>query len=488
MKILFRLCLLLVAVCTLLTPVDAYGAKKLTKEEKYVAELVELFDDYYVPRKTDCGNTVKVKNRILKALSKKPKEINDSTLSGIFYEQIRQTLQNQSNITQSIKEIDRFVCFFPNDKRVKSLLNVKAQMYIEQNNWMQLDKTIRRLEEYANATGADCEALISELSGTLVYMMSTESYNHSLQGVWVSDSLDKKTGLPLFMFRIYGQGVEFLEQSYMRKKVIVDPPSKNTMHPINSKSKCRDPYTNCFFYSSGSAIDSLDRFNVTFFTREVKTANDALANGAIDMAQTSLTKAIAHGAAGSYDAMGGYIASAGFFGLMAYAASQSSVQDLCMYVQMTQLNENVIDARIDMINDFSKSSDPIKIKNNTESYSAVLYRVNSADDVILYDKGKHPFPLYENNCYTQEVIFNDLESFTPIKKSAGAKIAIGAGFYSGVPFITLPIMMPIMNHRMGKKKARYNTEVIEMIKEAALHRQAVINEYWEQNNIYQDEE
>lgn len=444
------------------------------KQAKYVDGLVCLFDDYYVPANANCEKVLKVRNKLRKRLAKLPKGMDGTVLADYFYNQVKCAVDT-AGTQQLLKEIERYVVFFPTDRRVENLLRTKADLFVGQGNWMQLDKTIRQLVRYAEASGRDCSVMVREMSGELVRLMASESYGKTLQGVWVSDTVDKKSGMPLFMFRVYKNGVELLEGSHINKVFVAEDVVHSYKHPLNKKKLCRDPLYSCFFYSYGSELDSIGVFRTSFFTRIEQHAQINLAMTAIDNAQKSASSAIASAVAGNTAKATAGVVAAGVSVGLAYLMSQSYVKDLCMTLEMTPVGNNVADAKVLMIKNYSKSTDPAKMKENTAVLSTRLYKVNSADEMVLYRNRKKPFPLYDNNAYTDEVVFNELDDFKKIQKpfyaKTGAKVAVVV--MTGLASLAI---LPFMNG--GKKaKATSNFDMMKLIKQAALDRQSLIDKY-----------
>lgn len=433
----------------ILAPQALYADGFTKKQAKYVDGLIGLFDNYYVPSNTNCGKILKVRDKLRKRLAKLPKGMDETTLADYFYNQIKYAVDTAS-MQQLLRDIDRYVVFFPTDSRVEALLRMKAEMFVNQGNWMQLDKTVRQLVRYSEASERDCSGTVREMSDELVRLMASEPYVHALQGVWVSDTVDSKSGIPLFMLRVYERGVELLEGSHINKVFVAEDFIHMYEHPLNKNKLCRNPFVSCFFYSYGSEIDSLGIFRTSFFTRIEHHAQPALALTAIDGAQKSASSAVANVVTGNTAGATADIFVTGINVGLAYLLSLSYVKDLCMTVEMSPVGNNVLDAKVLLIKNYSKSTNPAKMKENTTELATRLYKVNSADEIVMYKKRKNSFMLYDNNAYTDEVVFNELDD---IKEA----------------------------------KATNNFDIMKRIKQAAFDRQSLIDKYKSEHEMSEGE-
>lgn len=439
----------------------AKGYSQLTpKQQKRAVKITELFEKYYEIPEGNCNKAYKAKRKLDRKLSKMHRGIDEQDYSQFFYDQIKSTLQTR-DMKQMTKEINRFVYFFPTDHRVEALLNVKARTNIEQRSWMQLDKTIREMKSNSEVTGTDHSETITQLTEVLHQLMATESYENTMLGVWVSDSVDKKSSTPLLALRIYEEGAELYRgTSFERTKGL----KANGELPPN------------FYYSSGTAIDSTGCFEVSFFARNVNPANINMANYAIGQAQSNLSHSVASIAAGNTAGMTAGLVGAGFNALFAYAMSQSSTNDACMFLRMRPRNENVMDVDIRLLTDASQSTDPILIKKYEKTMHTTLYKVNAADNMVLYTKT--PVSLYNNTPKSSEGDFNNLESITHVKN---AKLPTGVAILTG--YMTYGIIPICYSAKLKKEKSKHNLRTINDIKVQALQRQAIIDEYLNQYPI-----
>ena len=440
-------------------------AQLTTKLQKNAVKMTELFENLYEIPDGNCNKAYKAKHKLDRKLAKMHKGKDVEDYSQFFYDQIKSTLQSR-NIQQTTKEINRFVYFFPTDHRVEALLKVKARTNIEQKSWMQLDKTIREMGNYAKASGADCRETMAQLTEELHHIMATESYENALQGVWVSDSVHKKSGIPLLALRIYEEGVELY---------------KGTSFERTKGLKASGELPSNFYTSSGTAIDSVGCFEASFFARNINPANTNLANYAIGQAQNNLSHGMASIETGNTAGMAAGFVAAGFNALFAYAMSQSSTNDACMTLRMMPRNENVMDVDVRILTDASKSTDPILIKKYERTMHTTLYRVNAADNMVLYTK--KPVSLYNNTPKSSEGDFNNLESIIHVKN---AKLPVGAALLSGyMTYGLIPVMYNSV--KLKKEKSKHNLRAINDIKVQALQRQAIIDEYINQYPINENE-
>lgn len=480
-----RLVILLSALGLLSILAYAQEAKQLAggyaqlslKQQEQAAKMIELFETFYEIPDGSCNNAYKVKHKLDRRLAKMHKGKDEQYYSDFFYDQIKSTLQTR-NMQQMTYDINRFVYFFPTDHRVEALLKVKARTNIEQRNWMQLDKTIREMKRYAESTGADCNETITQLTEELNQLMATESYERALQGVWVSDSVHKKSGIPLLALRIYEEGVELY---------------KGTSFEKTKKLKGELP-TN-FYFSSGTAIDSTGCFEASFFARNVNPANTNLANHAIGQAQSNLSHGLASIEIGNTGGMVSGLAGAGMNILFAYAMSQSSTIDAGMILRMKPRNENVMDVDIRLLSDVSKSTDPILVKKYEKTMHTVLYKVNAADNAVLYtdtpnnnwDLGYKPISFYQCNQHTQESDFNNLASFKRVKIPFFSQSIM---WLTGIPTFGLFAFeygAIVAWPRKCHKQSKHNFKIMNEIKEQAMSRQALIDAYMNQYPINENE-
>lgn len=378
---------------------------------KYLDEADKLFEQYINYDAEDFSESIKTYNKLEKHLSKYPKKLDVKGFKQRISDRIEKSLLNDDR-RSAIKYIGQYSLFFPKDSATARYLEIEANIYLNKPDQMMMERSIAKLAEHPAFKDVKSMEILESLREKQLEIYAGETFAEEIQGVWVSDTVNAETGIPVFMFRVYDNGmVEMLNQSEVysgRLKNLhkgADDSGDNSAMRKNSISPLR--------FSIGASYDEAKSlFEASFESKRFSQGNAEFAAASFNSAQQALattSKMVSYGAgstAGTISAGIIGLATSGALMIWGNSMASSKLWETTINLTMRASDKEEMLGTIEIIEKFATSakSDLSDIEETKEILHSKFYRVSVADNVLFADKKANLFPLYCYNPYVQDEI------------------------------------------------------------------------------------
>lgn len=470
----------------LLAAVSSVVFAKSSQEKvtEYLTEADELFEKFISYDAEDFRESVKTCEKLHKLLSKPPKELNQAEFRKRISDRVENSLENDDR-RSAIKYIGQYTMFFPEDSLAAEYLEIEANLYGDKRDQMMMERSIAKMAEHPCFNNARGKELLESMNRQRLEIYAGESFVEELQGVWVSDTVNEKNGIPVFMFRVYDNGiVEMLNQSEVysgRLKNLHKGADDSGNNPA-----LRKPSISPVRFSVGSAYDE-DKglFTATFESKRFHQGDGEMAGAAYGGAQKTLantSSALSYGT-GSTAAM----ISTGIIGLAASGAlliwgndlAASKMWETTINLKLSSTDKEEMAGTVEIIEKFAKTTKQ-DIEETKEEFNTKFYRVSAADNVLFADRDANLFPLYCYNPYVQDEIalydYSEILANTKLKKKRGFLVPLYIVYFPAA------IVSDVSTRKSQKNNSiKHNLQMMERVRVNNLQRR---NDYLKYNLGY----
>lgn len=406
----------------------------------------KMFQDSQNNKKIDFDEILKKRIQLKTKLQKLPKSITKEEYKKIIYNRIEQSLVDNCK-SEALKHIRQYITFFEDDKLNSRLLVIQGRIYGERGNWSLMERTIKLLKDKPDNVPGELQKEISFLEVERMNILTKEPFNKEIEGIWVSDTVSPKTGIPVFMFSITRDGTEI---NILKESTIFETALKGCKGAtMDTTIVCG---RNFYDYSlGGQCLIEDKKVKASFGSKKFKQGS---AENAVLLRQLSqrvlsdMSSLIAGGAGSTGQNIAVAAGTAAFVigaNILANREAQSQMWISSWETEIRKVDKNVAQAIIEMTEQRGLSGNIDKVKTNERVYRTTLYKVNPGDEIMFADKNGDPIKLYEGTALNAAYY-----NFEPIYKLRSKGTKSGLAYKIPLTVIFWPVGLPLL--LTGKKK------------------------------------
>lgn len=459
----------------------AKGEKAEDKVSRYLTEADELYETWITYDSEEFAKSIETYNKLQKHLSKRPKGLDEDKFKGRISDRIQSALK-ANDARLAIKNIGQYQVFFPDDKRNGEYLEIEALCYYQKRDPMMMERSIAKLEKVLPSGNQKSQDVLESLREKQLEIYAEESFADELQGVWVSDTINEKTGIPVFIFRIYDNGiVEMLDQSEIYSGRL------NNLHKgqdvSDSNPDLKKPSLSPVRFAIGTDYDEdNETFIASFESKRFHQGEKDFADAAYNSAQKTLSttaSVVSYGSASTATAL-----STSIIGLVASGAliiwgndlAASKRWDTSINVRFERSDKDEMKGVVEIFERYAKSTSS-ETEETKEAFKTKFYRVSAADNVLFADEKGNLFPLYCYNPYVQDEIalydYGEIVKNTKLKRKKGFLVPLYVLYFPAA------IVTDVTTRKSQKNRCiTHNMQMMERVRVNNLQRR---NNYYKYN-------